>query len=155
MNIETYNRELAAIINGLTYANLVQIKPYSNFLNFTLDELLFLVKDNMPGDIRHRNDLYAEKLLRFCEFNLWDYKKKLKEKKAGNLETRLFHNLFISFFLNEYLMSLDYRYFNVALKLNEITFTDVLFFGNASNRKVFKLIYINNGRLIESVLEDE
>jgi hypothetical protein len=155
MNVQNYNHQLATLANSLPYAKQVQIKPYSNFLNFTLDELIFLIKDNVSGDIRYGNDQYAEKLLRFCEFNLWDYKKKLKEKKMGYFETRLFHNLFISLFLIEYLISLDYRYFNVALKLNEITFSNVLFFNNAADKNVFKLISINNSSLIESILEDE
>ena len=154
MNFQIYSKSLATIISNLPYTMPTSIKYYDKFSNFTLNELLFLIGNQLNGDSAG-NYQYADKLLRFCEINLHNYKKKLNNKDNGSYEIELFHNLLISFFLNEYLICSDYRYFNIALKLRDITIRVIQLVIGESNKSELKYIRLINDSLMEKVLNDE
>ena len=155
MSTSNYNDSLANAIKSLPLAKQAQVAVYSNFPNFSLEELILLISNRLDDGKTSENVVFAERLLRFCEFNLWNYKKKLAGKGIGAFRTRIFHHLLISFFLKEYQASGDYRYFNVALKLSDVGFSNTFFFTAAANKNVIQQINTINKALIEEILENE
>jgi hypothetical protein len=93
---------------------------YTNFNDVTLQQLVELICFQDKEGFTPVIEEYTTKLFRFCEINLWQYHKKLRSKQLGTVNKLLFHQLLISFLINSYSLTNDFRYLNTALKLNDV-----------------------------------
>jgi hypothetical protein len=119
---------------------------YTNFNDVTLQQLVQLIHIQDKEGFTPVIEEYTTKLFRFCEINLWQYHKKLRSKRLGNAKKSLFHQLLISFFINSYALTNDFRYLNTALKLNNVLQPSLFSRLSLSlnNRDVLQLIKQNN-----------